>query len=114
MIMKDLSMVEFFTEKDFDRAHNSGWSRKQYAEFCNRILAERGVRVYSASEKVWVDSHPEPSLQALLIAVQPIAKDSAESLLRECLGRLDTDAKFTESERDWIERARKVLAMGAE
>jgi hypothetical protein len=79
------------------------------ARHANRILRERSQVVYSATQEVWVDHHPEPSHTALLIAVEPLRKDSAESLLKEFV-EAHTDGAYTpRGLAAFLERARKVL-----
>ncbi len=87
--------------------------REFLAEHFNRLLTERGVRVYGYSFG-WSTSicdDESPTHQAWLVNSQPIVKESAEDVLRDMITRSMSETVF-KSERDWFERIRKVL--GAE
>lgn len=89
----------------------------------NALLAERGVRVWGwgtlDENIVWYDEarlekHKreqwgEPSVQALLIAVQPIVRDTLESLAREFLKTADIHAYEGSEWAGIAERMRRVL-----
>lgn len=119
-------MTEFFKPEDLrtiiqDKSRGfvfriEEWQAKDIAKHCNAILEERGVRVFSVSSgSEWTTTKKPPAPRewydqtrtALLIAIEPIKRDTAESLLREMLA--------LEQSVTWrmpaaiIERARKVL-----
>lgn len=111
-------MSEFFKPEDFA----SWWNEKNMQHECsaekaaavaNRILAERGVRVYGSFDNAyneaigaWGDKASDDTHQALLIAVEPLRKDSAEGLLREIVNMWKQDVLH----RDDLEaRARALL-----
>lgn len=91
MIMKELSMVEFFKAEDFrvyaDTIKNM---KRQVVEQANRILAERGVRVRCGIEQAtdvdrkagWLadetGTHSVYTHEGLLFPLQPIAKECSE------------------------------------
>jgi hypothetical protein len=90
--------------------------RMEYAKRANLILSERGQRV-------WICAHAngertahlaEPvdwSERALIVAREPVRKESALDVLREYLRVYDDrlKSKMSSLAPDWIERARKVL-----
>jgi hypothetical protein len=123
--------IEFFKEEQFKDELNTvtykvGNGTAEFillnraAHIANRILSERGVRVYSgwhsherghSKTDMWSTTywpHDKATHSALLISVQPIERDTPLSLLREYASK---DLMLT-SINDWLnlkERARKVL-----
>lgn len=103
----------FFRPEDF-YGRFEGEMAKNVAGFCNVLLAERGVRVYGfgGDDHLGAWTHGEfgndcgETHSALLIDIQPIRKDSAESLLREFLDQRGTRVGITH---DWFERAQRLL-----
>lgn len=105
--------VDVFTDVDFldcnDR-YSGGvemFASARAAKIANRLLKERGQVVYhdNASITYWTPVLSERHTHVgLLVAVRPIEKDTAESLLRELLAHADSfpNASFRE-------RARKVV-----
>lgn len=103
---------EFFTASDSDLVVDGEPSGLISLTKANRLLSERGVRVYGdypGKEIALWSPIPDKrnTHRALLIAVEPIVRDTPESLLRELVALL-------ESEQAWytppfIERARAVL-----
>lgn len=65
--------VDFFKAEDFFYA---GFTCDQLAARANKVLAERGVPVYSKFDGFWEKDGPHipHSKQALLIAVEPLQK----------------------------------------
>lgn len=121
--------VEFFKAEDFWQCINHmldcGKGTKDPAGMyislanvlstCNALLAERGTVVYGSGipeanaqhgwvTEGWRDSAGEDTHTALLIAIEPIAKDTAEGLLREML-----ETHGTCITKEWTDRARKLL-----
>jgi hypothetical protein len=109
--------VEFFMPEDFEDKHGeiTGAMRIYAANVANRILAERGVRVYGrgGEHKSFVTYpkemlHWEPEFTATLIDIQPIPRDTAEGLLRELTELMDKyNSAFKDC--DIAERARRLL-----
>lgn len=122
--------VEFFTEADAEEIYHKVskdamkgafagdlWEprvrQEDVAQHFNRILAERGVRVYanSSSDKpaYWgprENGQFNDTHVGYVVAIEPIARDTAESLLKEMLLTYDHEMKVS---RDVLERARRLL-----
>ncbi len=119
--------LEFFKASDFDccktfilkeNSIHVVHSSQQVADKANALLAERGTVVYGCDDykkypemkdKVWGWSEEglgHDTHTALLIAIEPIAKDTAESLLREIVEMIGPGV-FASS--DVMERARKLI-----
>lgn len=110
--------AEVFTADDFCAHPEMMASARMTADTANRILAERGVRVYgddSSDGLPWRKKALERHTHtALLVGVTPIAKDTAESLLREVLAAWPLNPHAKSPYWELLERARKVLKLGAE
>lgn len=118
---------DFFTEKDFSNAVNMDIARAYRGKYVslenvlmisNRLLRERGVIVkanFNWKDAEWHPNYPGDAAthQALLICVEPIEKDSAESLLREYVERVgDCHAPVwdtMEQKKSFVDRAKKLL-----
>lgn len=135
--MKDLSMApQVFTAADFE-TQPLQWLRgsakvidcTEAAATANRLLSERGVRVWQTrtdmskpgvhkvlSEWIEMDEWPGATHTALLVAVQPIErKDTAEQLVKDLAAHAKfqySDNKWAMNAEYWVERAKRVL--GAE
>jgi hypothetical protein len=106
---------DFFTEDDIARTYGMG--RLEKYDFLNGLILERSKVVYGAQahglnswctkEEKQIDTH-----QARLIMIEPIKKDSAESLLSEIV-KYDSQIKITGIDiyewRALLERASKLL-----
>ncbi len=104
----------FFTAKDFMHfgVHESAFQR--CADAANRLLTERGVRVYgySLGWSTSIRDDESPTHQALLINVQPIVKDTAEGLLREFESLLESmrlDTGWREEADALVIRSKRIL-----
>lgn len=116
-----MNKVEVFKAADFKdcgpAVHPGGVDKTKIADIANRILAERGVRMYAhlgpsaRHDGTWMSEaykDADSTHHALLVAVQPIAKDTAESLLQE-LVNIGAASYTCDSAKDVLKRARKVL-----
>lgn len=113
-----MKSVDVFKPEDFTYG-KAGNNATEFAERCNRLLAERAVKVYGRGNehKSFVTYpksmlHWEPTHTALLLNIQPIIKDTAESLLRGFVS-LSSPARMGLSVREdfenLVDRARKLL-----
>ena len=127
--MTEKGMVEVFTAADFTFGR-AGSNATECAEYCNRLLAERGVRVYGApnGDGMWNAAQRDErkyglissnfvndTHTALLVGVTPIAKDTPEDVLRSVLAFEDKYCREGKPTPEWgaiLSRMRKVL--GAE
>lgn len=121
-----VNKCEFFKAIDFRREDLGHWASEKIALVANRILAERATRVYAAP---YVDNgakaHKDECAQwtgertesvdthtALLIAIEPIQRDTAEQLVKDLAAHAKfqyEDGKWAMSAEYWVERARRVL-----
>lgn len=94
----------FFKPEDFDDKVGS-WMTVDFAVYCNRLLRERGLRVSGKIESEY-KSHlfgsgqfatdPSDTHSALLINVQPIARDTPEKLIADLARGLGTCGAYEE------------------
>lgn len=114
---KKEASVEFFKPEDFRELYEP--EPYSAAETANRILAERGVRVYGPSSTSgpanWNEQPGKSDTHtALLIAVEPIVRESEErQLLRELSNIVrrcnNSEWMIPATLEDIVERARKLL-----
>jgi hypothetical protein len=104
---------EFFKAEDFKHITLVPTAAAARA---NYLLAERGVVVRGIVDERGYDAYssyehgPGDTHTALLINVQPIQKDSAESLLREIVDGYDKDQyQYGTKIHERIERAKRLL-----
>lgn len=120
--------MNFFKPEDFWQNNGNGsvfYSWRDLAEaacaIANRILTERGVRVYGDANRDhyngqtalgWTREADEEQDKhtALLIAIEPIVRDTAESLLKEFVNACD--GNWYERFESLNTRARKLLSEG--
>ena len=108
-------MIKFFNPEDFKSwfcGKNEDYHSVAAAETANRILTERGVQAYGSLDAGnWFgpNKSENDTDTALLIAIEPIQRDTPESLLREVCDKYCDIQTSTVSLREWLERARKVL-----
>lgn len=107
-------MKPFFAEADCEylALYNSSNDIKAISlDKANRLLSERGTVVYSGAEKLVWKTHPFNNLHAhtaLLIHIQPIEQDSAESFVKDfitCYQTRNQEIGLPEL----FERARKLV-----
>lgn len=110
--------IKLFTAADFVALGLPGSQpfEQWLADRANRLLLERSTRVYGVrdlSGECWTTAHHESrdTHQALLVGVEPLRRESAEDLVREMIAFIEERYPLR-SEKEWIDRARKVL--GAE
>ncbi len=113
------SVCTVFRADDFRDADGDHRIVAEYAaKRANRLLSERGTRVYATphpeslardESAQWTRERcPHDTHTALLIAVEPIRKESAEDVLREIV-RLAKACDGITANAPVLERARKVL-----
>lgn len=112
-----MSDVEFFKSSDFEGSLTPD-SQQNLADYCNKILAERGVRVSGDLQKPeaslpvcwWTIENPSgaDTHTALLIDIRPIVRDTPEALLREIIRKWDDPGCIAMNV--IVERARALLA----
>lgn len=98
-------MTPFFSESDYDseKDHEPRISLRK----ANRLIQERAKVVTGIGASWSLDKHYNDTHQALLICVEEIEKDSAESLLREMIEHCE---KFQRLEfLTWVDRAKRLL-----
>jgi hypothetical protein len=109
-----MSKVEFFKSADCLVTH-MGETAQGRADYFNRILAERGTRVMRCEDSLASWWREDDQLMAkvthtgLLVDVQPIAKDTAEGLLREMVGHIGSVSSRREDFLALYERAKRLL-----
>jgi hypothetical protein len=119
---------QFFTEADCDMWQNTTENKFSYQvkgislARANELIEERGVVVYAHSEIEQrkldcYDWKPYANFlgaqrKALLINIQPIVKDSAESLLKELVAQVENYTSISENMRKLVDRARALLGKG--
>jgi len=112
-----VSEIEFFKPSDCESPvadHRAQAYRTDMIPLdkANRLLKERGKVVYSHRSSLEIGGwypgavEPNPTHSALLINIEPIRKDSAESLLKEIL---DHHVQMKDQPLNWVDRARKLL-----
>lgn len=119
-----MSAQEFFKPEDFTLSQIANHSCGDIAKHCNRLLLERGQRVWGSNGEgvpevkplfwgpKWMDGEIRHNKKnnthtALLINIEPIAEDSAESLLKEFINACD--GNWYERFESLNARARKLL-----
>ena len=121
-----MSAPEVFKIEDFEKSFGYGLAGFKFekalaatvAREANRLLAERGVRVrvenhhsfgWSGQERMDGFDDDAYDHTALLIAIEPIKRDTAESLLRELIAKDEETSFAGPTTAEFIERARKLL-----
>lgn len=120
-LIKELGLVAEYQPSNNRMRVGEEWVKASDLE----ALLEKGVRVYGAKGQSvredlrdgnWFlsrENWPEADTTALMINIRPIVKDTAESLLEECMRIIDDGrSKVTVDPRsqELYERARKLLA----
>ncbi len=118
--------VEFFKASDFDLSAfppQMNWAGCVAAR-ANALLSERGTVVYGWEYRDgWFNrvkyavvppckDEKTSNLQALLIDVKPIQKDTAEGLLRHMVKEWEEDCNYENLScvvQEWIDKARKLM-----
>jgi hypothetical protein len=118
-----MTNLDFFKAEDFvsiPMSENAGYDLKAYvaadvAKKANRLLRECGTVVYGKLEDGYANwfstesgKQPDDTHRALLINIETIEKDTAESLLKQFVAIADDNFKGGNM-RELIERARRVL-----